>query len=140
VLPNTYFIFIETPLEDTLRLADNHATSRVGLINFYNYMTIRHFLQSSGLEVLNQRLYDTLSVCPQVYWKGERYRKVCNTPFVLIQSVPDYRPEYPHVAVASFAAQHKISSGRFVFRSALCHGHLDVTSMLEKTTPVYRKF
>lgn len=53
------YIFIEVPLEDTLRLPANYVPSRVGHINFYNYMTIRHLLQSSGLEVIDQRLYDT---------------------------------------------------------------------------------
>jgi SAM-dependent methyltransferase len=52
-------LFIEVPLEDTLRLPRNYKPDRVGHLNFYNYKTVRRLLQSCGLEVLDQRLFDT---------------------------------------------------------------------------------
>lgn len=50
-------LFIEVPLLDTLRLPEDFVPDRVGHINFYNRKTIRHLLQSSGLEVIDQRLF-----------------------------------------------------------------------------------
>ena len=51
-------LFIEVPLEDTLRLPLNFQSDSVGHINFYNRKTIRRLLQTCGLEVLEQQLYD----------------------------------------------------------------------------------
>jgi len=50
------YIFIEVPLEDTLRLSDDFVFNKVGHINFYSPKTIRRLIQSSNLIVLNQIL------------------------------------------------------------------------------------
>lgn len=48
------YIFVEVPLEDTLRLPREFVLDEVGHINFYSPRTIRQLLQSCGLEVLRQ--------------------------------------------------------------------------------------
>ena len=50
------YVFIEVPLEDTFRMPKNYKANKEGHVNFYNFRTIRHLLQSSGFEVLDQRL------------------------------------------------------------------------------------
>jgi ubiquinone/menaquinone biosynthesis C-methylase UbiE len=52
------YLFVEVPLEDTVRLPIDHRPSDVGHINFYSFKTIRRLLQTCGLEVLDQRLLD----------------------------------------------------------------------------------
>ena len=49
-------LFIEVPLEDTFRMPHNYKANKEGHVNFYNYRTVRHLLQSSRFEVLDQRL------------------------------------------------------------------------------------
>lgn len=48
------YVFIEVPLEDTLRLPKNFVFDKVGHINFYSPKTIRQLIQSCDLLVLNQ--------------------------------------------------------------------------------------
>lgn len=48
------FVFVEVPLEDTLRLPNDYVPDSVGHINFYSPKTIRRLLQSSGLRVRSQ--------------------------------------------------------------------------------------
>lgn len=48
------FLFVEVPLEDTLRLPRDYVPDKVGHINFYSPKTIRRLLQTSNLEVLSQ--------------------------------------------------------------------------------------
>ena len=48
------FLFVEVPLEDTARLADNYVFDRVGHINFYSRKTIRRLLQTCELEILGE--------------------------------------------------------------------------------------
>jgi ubiquinone/menaquinone biosynthesis C-methylase UbiE len=49
-------IFIEVPLEDTIRLTYDFVWDKVGHINFYSPKTIRRLIQTCGLEVLNQKI------------------------------------------------------------------------------------
>lgn len=51
-------LFVEVPLEDTIRLPQDYELDTVGHINFYNYKTARRLLQTCGLEVLDQRLFN----------------------------------------------------------------------------------
>jgi ubiquinone/menaquinone biosynthesis C-methylase UbiE len=57
------YLFIEVPLEDTLRkpldytpMRARYVDQEVGHINFYNYKTLRHMLQTCGGTVIDQRL------------------------------------------------------------------------------------
>jgi 2-polyprenyl-3-methyl-5-hydroxy-6-metoxy-1,4-benzoquinol methylase len=49
-------LFVEVPLEDTLRMPSDYAADKVGHINFYSPKTIRRLLQTSELVVLAQRV------------------------------------------------------------------------------------
>lgn len=48
------YVFIEVPLEDTLRLKKDFVFDKVGHINFYSPITIRRLIQTCNLEVLSQ--------------------------------------------------------------------------------------
>jgi SAM-dependent methyltransferase len=48
------YVFIEVPLEDTLRLKPDFVFDRVGHINFYSWKTIRRLVQTCDLQVLSQ--------------------------------------------------------------------------------------
>lgn len=48
------FVFVEVPLEDTLRLKADYIPLPVGHINFYSPKSIRLLIQTCGLEVLTQ--------------------------------------------------------------------------------------
>lgn len=48
------FVFVEVPVEDTVRLKANYVPLPVGHINFYSPKTIRLLIQTCGLEVLTQ--------------------------------------------------------------------------------------
>lgn len=51
-------LYIEVPLEDTFRAADGFTSNEEGHINFYNKKTIRKLVETSGLEVIDLRLFD----------------------------------------------------------------------------------
>ena len=51
-------VFIEVPLEDTWRLGQDGIHNSIGHINFYNSASVRRLVESSGLEVIEQRLFD----------------------------------------------------------------------------------
>jgi SAM-dependent methyltransferase len=51
-------VFVEVPMEHTLRLGQDYVHDPVGHINFYTDKTIRRLLQTSGFEVLKQKLAD----------------------------------------------------------------------------------
>ena len=66
------YVFIEVPLEDTLRLPLNYAPNAVGHINLYSAPTVRHLVQTCGLEVLAQ-VVTNLSLDVHTYvwgWRG----------------------------------------------------------------------
>ncbi len=48
------YVFVEVPLEDTVRLRHDFVFDRVGHINVYSSKTIRWLVQSCGLRVLRQ--------------------------------------------------------------------------------------
>jgi len=48
------YVFLEVPLEDTVRLKPDFVFDRVGHINFYSWKTIRRLVQSCDLQVLSQ--------------------------------------------------------------------------------------
>lgn len=48
------YVFIEVPMEDTIRLSKDYIFDKVGHINFYSPISIRRLVQSSNLCVLNQ--------------------------------------------------------------------------------------
>ncbi|MBM4105427.1 MAG: class I SAM-dependent methyltransferase [Phycisphaerae bacterium] len=48
------YLFIEVPLEDTIRLPRDFRFDKVGHINFYSPKTIRQLVQSCNLRVLHQ--------------------------------------------------------------------------------------
>lgn len=50
------FIFLEVPLEDTVRLNREFVFNSVGHINSYSWKTIRHLVQSCGLKILTQTI------------------------------------------------------------------------------------
>lgn len=50
------FVFVEVPLEDTIRLTDDFVFNHVGHINFYSMRTIRRLIQTCGLVVLSQEV------------------------------------------------------------------------------------
>ena len=52
------YVFIEVPLESTIRLPRDYRQTNTGHINFYSFASLRRLLQTSGLRVLQQRLYD----------------------------------------------------------------------------------
>ncbi|MGA8490654.1 MAG: class I SAM-dependent methyltransferase [Terriglobales bacterium] len=47
-------VFVEVPLEDTIRLGQDFVFNRVGHINFYSRKTIRRLIQTCDLKVLSQ--------------------------------------------------------------------------------------
>jgi hypothetical protein len=48
------YVFVEVPLEDTIRLPDDFVFDKVGHINFYSSKTIRRLLQSCNLRIIRQ--------------------------------------------------------------------------------------
>ena len=53
------YVFVEVPLEHTVRLSRDFDFNDIGHINFYTDKTIRRLLQTSGLIVENQIVTDT---------------------------------------------------------------------------------
>lgn len=50
------YVFIEVPLEDTVRLGSNYVFNGVGHINFYSWKTVRLLMQTCDLEVISQTI------------------------------------------------------------------------------------
>ena len=48
------YVYVEVPLEDTLRLSHEFVLDKVGHINFYSPKTLRRLVQSCNLNVINQ--------------------------------------------------------------------------------------
>jgi hypothetical protein len=48
------YLFIEVPLEHTVRLGHDYTADKVGHINFYSPKTIRRLVQTCNLRVLRQ--------------------------------------------------------------------------------------
>jgi ubiquinone/menaquinone biosynthesis C-methylase UbiE len=62
-------VFIEVPLEDTMRLRRDFVPDVVGHINWYSARTIRRLVQTCGLEVLDQ-IITTPSRAVHTYHRG----------------------------------------------------------------------
>jgi 2-polyprenyl-3-methyl-5-hydroxy-6-metoxy-1,4-benzoquinol methylase len=62
-------VFVEVPLEDTIRLKPDFVFDRVGHINSYSRKTIRRLIQSCGLEVLSQTVTNP-SLAVHKYYSG----------------------------------------------------------------------
>jgi SAM-dependent methyltransferase len=50
------YVFVEVPLELKLRTPRNYKWTDTGHINIYSPLTIRHLLQTTGLEVVEERI------------------------------------------------------------------------------------
>lgn len=50
------FVYIEVPLEDTIRLKENYIENPVGHINFFSMKTIKMFIASCNLKILKFRI------------------------------------------------------------------------------------
>lgn len=65
------FVFVEVPLEDTIRLQNDFVFDEVGHINAYSPKTIRRLLQSCGFKVLGQIVFNPPRAA-YAYQKGAR--------------------------------------------------------------------
>ena len=65
------FVFVEVPLEDTLRQPQDFIFDKVGHINFYSQKTIRRLIQTCNLEVIDQ-LTTNPSKDTYTYQKGRK--------------------------------------------------------------------
>ncbi|MBE7433052.1 MAG: class I SAM-dependent methyltransferase [Anaerolineales bacterium] len=65
-------VFVEVPLEDTLRLKPNFVFDKVGHINFYSPVTFRRLVQTCSLEVLKQTVTNPSNAVHRYRygWKG----------------------------------------------------------------------
>ena len=81
------YVFVEVPLEDTVRLRSDFVPDRVGHINFYSPKTIRRLLQSSNLRVLRQ-VTTTPSQATHRFHKGTRGLIDHCAKSVLIRALP----------------------------------------------------
>lgn len=52
------WVYIEVPLQDRVTMPADYQHNEVGHINFYNYKTFRRVLQTSGLRVEQQEVFD----------------------------------------------------------------------------------
>ncbi len=50
------YVFVEVPLEDNLRLKPDYVFDGVGHINYYSLKTIRRLVQTSGMEIVSQKI------------------------------------------------------------------------------------
>lgn len=50
------YVFIEVPLEDNLLMRTDYRENAHGHINFYSWVSIRRLVQSSGFDVVHQRV------------------------------------------------------------------------------------
>lgn len=65
------YIFVEVPLEDTVRLKRDFVFDKVGHINFYSAKTIRRLIQSCDLEVIDQKVTN-VSKAAYTYMYGRK--------------------------------------------------------------------
>lgn len=83
------YVFVEVPVEDSLRLPKDFVFDKVGHINFYSPKTIRRLIQTCNLEVINQ-ITTNSSKYIYTYQKGKKgllyyYIKECflkSAPFL----------------------------------------------------------
>ena len=63
-------VFVEVPLEDTIRLKPDFVFDRVGHINFYSWKTIRRLIQTCDLKVLSQTVTNPSRAVYEYYSGG----------------------------------------------------------------------
>jgi SAM-dependent methyltransferase len=80
-------VFLEAPLEDTIRLKKDYSFDKVGHINFYSFKTLRGLVQTCDLDVLSQ----TLSV-PSIPVYRYIYGKKGIFVFILLKSILKMSP------------------------------------------------
>lgn len=81
------YIFVEVPLEDTVRLKADFILDKVGHINFYSPKTIRRLLQTCNLQVLCQKNTNSSKEI-FVYRKGKIGVLACNLKGVFLSCFP----------------------------------------------------
>lgn len=86
------YVFIEVPLEDTIRLPRDFVFDKVGHINFYSPKTIRRLVQTCDLRVLHQIITN-----PQkevyTYQKGDKGLVNYYIKQVLLKALPSVATE-----------------------------------------------
>ena len=65
------YVFVEVPLEDTIRLPRDFVFDAVGHINFYSPKTIRSLIQTCDLKILDQQTTNTPKEA-YVFQKGKK--------------------------------------------------------------------
>lgn len=65
------YVFVEVPLEDTIRLPRDFVFDAVGHINFYSPKTIRSLIQTCDLNILDQQITNTPKEA-YVFQKGKK--------------------------------------------------------------------
>lgn len=85
-------VFIEIPLEDNLRLKPDYVFDRVGHINFYSPKTIRRLIQTSGLEILSQKITNLTFECFK-YMFGRKGASRYILKELLLQTIPSFAPK-----------------------------------------------
>ena len=81
------FIFVEVPLEDTIRLKNDFVFDEVGHINSYSPKTIRRLLQSCNLNVAEEKITNP-SRQVYTYQKGRRGLINCYVKEALLNIAP----------------------------------------------------
>jgi ubiquinone/menaquinone biosynthesis C-methylase UbiE len=99
------FLFVEVPLEHTIRLSNNFFFDKVGHINFYSLKTIKRFLQSCGLIILGQIVANPPKATYR-YLKGTKGLINYYTKKFLIQFFPGIAPSLFTYHAALMCGKH----------------------------------
>jgi ubiquinone/menaquinone biosynthesis C-methylase UbiE len=86
------YVFIEVPLEDTIRLPRDFVFDKVGHINSYSQKTIRRLVQSCNLRVLRQQATNP-SKAAHTFQKGYKRWIGYHVKQVLIKTMPTIATE-----------------------------------------------
>lgn len=65
------YVFVEVPLEDTVRLPRDFVFNKVGHINDYSPATLRRLVQTCNLDVLNQKIANPPKAA-YIFQKGQK--------------------------------------------------------------------
>jgi len=85
------YVFVEVPLEHSVRMPRDYVPDRVGHINFYAPNTIRRLVQSCGLRVVRQ-IVNNPSKATYLHQKGRRGLFDYYVKNILINAVPRIAP------------------------------------------------
>jgi len=90
------YVFVEVPLEDTVRLPQNFHFDKLGHINFYSPKTFRRLIQTCNLKVLNQ-LTTNRSKDSYVFQRGKKgLVDFCIKEF-LLKFIPPFSAPVPRI-------------------------------------------